>query len=304
MIHLNFSNLLELENLHYHAVKDYVVNKMNSNDIDEIYKNIRQLPLGVTYPMVRNINDFSWLHRYILADLSMLNEFVSKYDKFLKFQQFKSLYLNRFAKGNAIFVDVGKSYNAYTLFSKMDLHVCPYCEDTYLGVYRGVKGKKKIEEFDHFYPKDNDKYPALAMCFFNLVPSCPGCNHIKLTKTLGVNPYDSKIEKLTFIYPNLPIGVNMDSVKKEDCAPLFHAQEGMKVNVSTLLLEQRYKQHSSEVYELLKKKQDYSEEKLDEIARICSRDKETIRRDFFGRPRSEANGKELRTKMKQDLLQY
>jgi hypothetical protein len=304
MIHLNFHNLVELENLHYHAVKNYVVNKMNANDINEIYNNIRQLPLGVTYPADRNINDFSWLRRYILADLKLLDKFVSKYERFLKFKQFKSLYLNKFAKGKDIFVDSDKSYNAYALFRKMDLQVCPYCEDSYLGVYKDGESEKKIGEFDHFYPKDDKKFPALAMCFFNLIPSCSGCNHIKLTKDLGANPYDPNIEKLTFIYPDLPMGVNMDTVKVNACVPLFHAKGRMVVNERTLLLEERYKKHSSIVHRLLKSKQMYSEEKLQEFAKIFSTDKETIRRSIFGKPRSEANGKELHTKMKQDLIQW
>lgn len=304
MIYLNFPNLLDLENLHYNAVKNYVVNKMNANDIDEIYSNIRQLPIGVDYPSVRNINDFSWLRRFILAELDLLNTFAIKHSQLLKFKQFKVLYLTRFANSNNNFVDTKKSYNAYTLFKKMDIKVCPYCEDSFLGVYEDGNKEKKIEEFDHFYPKDDDKFPGLAMCFFNLVPSCHGCNQIKRTQPLGANPYDKNIENLTFIYPNLPVGVNMDTVKENECAPLFHAKEGMKVNVSTLLLEQRYQQHYSEVHKLLKDKQHYSDEKLDELAKVCSTDKESIRRSIFGKPRSEAYGKELHTKMKQDLIQY
>lgn len=304
MVHLNFQNIAELENMHYHAVEDYVVNKMKASDIDEVYSHVRQLPFGVNYPKERNINDFSWLRRFILADLDLLNLFVSQYSQFLKFKQFKSLYLNRFAKGTDNYVDTGNSYNAYTLFNKMDIQVCPYCEDSSIGVYKDGDKEKKIEEFDHFYPKDDTKYPGLAMCFYNLVPSCHDCNSVKLTKPLGTNPYDPTIEKQTFIYPNLPVGVNMDTVKESQCSPLFHAKGGMVINESTLLLEQRYQQHNSEVYLLLRNMQMYTEDKLEEIAKLCSTDKETVRRSIFGRPRSEANGKELHTKMKQDLIQY
>lgn len=304
MIHLDFPNLGILEDLHYKAVKDYVMTKMSSDDIEDIYRNIRQLPLGNTYPADRDVNDYSWLRSFILADLAMLKEFVSNYSQFLKFEQFKNVYVKRFAKGNDTYVDSGKSYNAYTLFNKMDIKVCPYCEDSNIGVFQKGNNKKKIEEFDHFYPKDDNQYPGLAMCFFNLVPSCSGCNHIKLTKPLGANPYDTTIEQLTFIYPNLPVGINMEIVKEADCAPLFRAKGGMVTNVNNLLLEQRYRRYSSEVYSLLKKKQMYTEEKLKEIAKLCSTDIETVCRDIFGKPRSEANGKELHTKMKQDLIQY
>jgi hypothetical protein len=36
------------------------------------------------------------------------------------------------------------------------------------------KSKELMPEIDHFYPKD--KYPFLAVSFFNLIPSCLTCN--------------------------------------------------------------------------------------------------------------------------------
>lgn len=49
----------------------------------------------------------------------------------------------------------------------MNLKVCPYCEHEFLDVVEVTQGTqtKRTMEFDHFYPKGSDEYPALAMCF-------------------------------------------------------------------------------------------------------------------------------------------
>ena len=78
---------------------------------------------------------------------------------------------------------------------------------------------------------------------------------------------------------------------------------GMVVNEKNLALEQRYNKHlSSEVYRLLKNKQQFSKEKIEEIVKWGMVSEEDLMINFFGRPRSEAKGKELHTKMKQDLI--
>lgn len=78
----------------------------------------------------------------------------------------------------------------------------------------------------------------------------------------------------------------------------------MILNVKNLALEQRYEQHKMEVYLLLSKKQRYPLEKLEEMERSGFGTIETLTVDLFGKPRKEAKGKELRTKMKEDLIGY
>lgn len=78
------------------------------------------------------------------------------------------------------------------------LSVCPYCNATYLYQLRKRKatgGEDKNDYFanqlDHYYPKG--KYPYLAMSIFNLIPSCPTCNHIKGSKENHLHPYTEEM---------------------------------------------------------------------------------------------------------------
>ena len=75
---------------------------------------------------------------------------------------------------------------AYYFFKKLNIRTCPYCNRNYTFTYLKENGKAR-PEYDHFYGRAN--CPLLAVSFFNLVPSCHDCNHTKLTKPLGINPY-------------------------------------------------------------------------------------------------------------------
>jgi len=79
-------------------------------------------------------------------------------------------------------------YNAYTLAKALKVNVCPYCNKNY--TYTIMKNKKKIvrPQFDHFLSKE--KYPILALSFYNLIPSCSDCNaSIKGRKEFQLNTH-------------------------------------------------------------------------------------------------------------------
>lgn len=65
------------------------------------------------------------------------------------------------------------------LINNLGIKVCPYCNRTYIDLYRiNANGKiKSNAQIDHFYSKD--KYPYLALSLYNLIPSCSSCNHSK-----------------------------------------------------------------------------------------------------------------------------
>lgn len=75
--------------------------------------------------------------------------------------------------------------------------VCPYCNATYLFKLREENTAKKITNYvgaqlDHYYPKDD--FPYLAISIFNLIPSCPTCNHIKSNnKNSHLHPYTEEM---------------------------------------------------------------------------------------------------------------
>lgn len=302
MIALNFPNIIELTTLHYEAVKSYVENTMRETPKKSFHSSVLALS-GMEDLSDRDDTD-TWLKRFILASPKQLDKWAKEEKDKLSFTEMKRLYLNRFSNSPESFVDPAGKYNAYTLFSKMGIKVCPYCEHEFIDIIQ-LEGKgRRTMEFDHFYPKGDDEYPGLAMCFFNLIPSCKPCNQLKLTSPTEASPYDPIIESLTWIYPDLELGVNMEDVSIEQSKPLLHPTGGMVVNNRTLGLEQKYANLAPEVHRLLKNKQQFSEEKLNEMEAMGFGSKEDLRRGFFGTPKDEARWHELHTKMKFDLIGY
>lgn len=304
MIALDFENIDNLKKLHSEAVIDYVTTKLSKEDITVLYRRITSLPHIGAYPNKWDGKNTSWLRCFILADLNTLKDWVMNHADKLRFDTFKKLYKTKFSNGKDKYVDSGNTYNSYTLFNKMGIKVCPYCEDEYIEEVV-IDGKtKRTMEFDHFYPKGDKEYPGLAMCFYNLIPSCIKCNRLKMAQPISANPYFPDIESLTQLYPDLPIGINFESVTEDECKICFHARGDMVLNVKNLALEQRYEQHKAEVYQLLSKKQRYPKEKIEEMERAGFVTSATLVVDLFGKPRSIAKGKELHTKMKADLIGY
>ena len=99
-----------------------------------------------------------------------------------------------------------KKYMTGTMYESIDrikfvntlgVKVCPYCNRNYIN-----SSKNKTHcQFDHFINKN--KYPILATSFYNLVPVCPSCNHIKSDDDFSYSPYDDTVhtdEIITFSY--------------------------------------------------------------------------------------------------------
>ena len=90
------------------------------------------------------------------------------------------------------FVEIGYEQNVKKdkFVEAIGIKVCPYCNRTF--IQNVTVGKKSVVkgELDHFLSKDD--YPYLAICKYNLVPSCPFCNHSKGDKNKPnlQSPYD------------------------------------------------------------------------------------------------------------------
>lgn len=308
MIRLSFPNIEALTQMHFEAVKSYVKNTMRMEWRKDFYCHVVELTGFEAYNKEydEKKDTFDWLKQFLLADCETLTYWVANQADKLNFDYMKRLYLNRFSKSSNDYVDKEGTYNAYTLFGAMNIRVCPYCEHEFLDVVKvghGLQTKRTVE-FDHFYPKGDEEYPGLAMCFYNLIPSCKPCNQLKMTNPVAANPYSEDIEKLTNLYPDIPIGVNMDGLSEKDCKVKINPTGAMVINESTLALEQRYDSQTATVYQLLKSKQDFDDDKLMELERLGISNAEQMRREIFGKPLIEARGKELHTKMKYDLIGY
>lgn len=71
-----------------------------------------------------------------------------------------------------------EGWNRHRLISMMGISVCPYCQRQYITNYKENDGDKEnnrtTSDLDHFISKS--KYPILALCLYNFIPSCQICN--------------------------------------------------------------------------------------------------------------------------------
>lgn len=152
--------------------------------------------------------------------------------------------------------DKEEKWNAFSLVSNLELSVCPYCNRNYITSL--TKRKKRTCQLDHFFSKD--KYPFLALSFFNLIPSCGPCNHIKSTHKVDISPYQvSPMDHLvTFRYKGNFL--KFDSVEVD-----IQNESEFDLNMSVLGIKELYETHKDYIYEILIKKETYPLTFIEEI---------------------------------------
>ena len=134
----------------------------------------------------------------ILADETGMSNIIFYYQTEIKGQ--RTYVRNIFGKLMTDLYETFKKYKdsksgisySHKFFNLLDIRTCPYCNRQYTFTLDEKKAKTS-PEYDHFYDKAD--YPMLAVSFYNLVPSCHTCNHIKgQKKDVTVNPYFRKLE--------------------------------------------------------------------------------------------------------------
>lgn len=299
MIYLDYPNKDLIAERHYRAVEDYVAH-CTHGVIDNLYSDIRLVMKDLSE--YRDANDFSWLRRFILADWECLSWWTLKFKDHLNFLFFKNLYSNRFAKDNKTFVDSAKTYNAYSMLKDINFHICPYCDEEYIDIFETENGERRTSDVDHFHPKGMDEYPALAMCFYNLVPSGKGCNQTMNISLIEANPYDPKIESWSRFYQNTPPGRNINTLKDEEIKIRLETKHGMSRNNDVLGIENRYNNRVEELKRLFELKIQLQRDNLKEKERFG------ITKDLickiFGGPYPKERGKTIHQKLRSDLLGF
>lgn len=142
--------------------------------------------------------------------------------------------------------------NGYWLMNRLGVRVCPYCNINYTTTINKRTKNRTIQvrpEFDHFLPEAD--HPSLILSFYNLVPSCPQCNHLKKVKELDVNPWIKlardkepvfKVDTSTGDFPETPVII------------IDNANE----NTKKLGLRELYNEHTDYVKDILDKIQAYN----------------------------------------------
>ena len=151
---------------------------------------------------------------------------------------------------------------AHQFFRDLNIRTCPYCNRHY--TFTLDDGTVKVSpEYDHFY--DKSSYPILAVSFYNLVPSCHTCNHVKRNNKAKINPYFSgfkrKFELQNENGERMPIDeiINQEKVGRIGFGKLGDSEEEIErfeeeqCNIDTFGLQGLYEMHDDYISEIIEK---------------------------------------------------
>ena len=218
----------------------------------------------------------------------------------------------------AEYLFVKNGYNKLTdksqFYDATDIHVCPYCNVTEIWPIKEKGRKDTVKgELDHFYSKDS--YPHLALSVYNLVPSCPFCNHGKrnMPSAKLVNPYMLKSADDARFRMDIKDGGFVDLNKCTDAIQI-RLEDEKKVlgdNIKAFHLEELYNTHRDYAAEVYYKKKlklnptycEFVNRQLKEL-HIPSLSKEDISRILWGYYPQEDFSKRVLSKFLHDLYNY
>lgn len=264
------------------------------------------------------------LSKYILAPFSeyenLIKNFDAKFDKELltykevkkgekkntEYGKFITYMEGRYSIVMQYHINEGLTLGNW-LAQELDVNTCPYCNRQYTFTINSQKKTKP--QFDHFYPKS--KYPFFALSFYNLIPCCSICNHIKKDSKIELlHPYYEgfndnfyfDINHRDFKLNNKKIKVKFRAIKSAD--PDFIRK--CKNNVREFALEELYQKHTDYIEEIIEKAYAYNDSFYEGLIKDFSRvgkSKPEIDRLVFGNYTDLAdNEKRPLSKLTRDLL--
>lgn len=194
------------------------------------------------------------------------------------------------------------------LAKELNVNTCPYCNRQY--TFTIDKKKKVRPQFDHFLSKS--KHPHFALSFYNLIPCCPTCNHIKSDNTEELlYPYAEGFEnKCGFKVNHVGYMLNKDELELDletitECDELFKAKCNNSIN--TFALKELYEKHSDYVEEIIIKAYSYNEDYYQGLIENFSKmgkSKNEIQRLIFGNYIDRASNEQRPlSKLTSDLLE-
>lgn len=264
------------------------------------------------------------LSKYILAPFSeyenLIKNFDAKFDKELltykkakkgekkntEYGKFITYMEGRYSTVMQYHINEGLTLGNW-LAQELDVNTCPYCNRQYTFTINSQKKTKP--QFDHFYPKS--KYPFFALSFYNLIPCCSICNHIKKDSNIElVHPYYEGFDDIfhfdinhrDFKLNNKKIKVKFRAITSADP----HFIRKCKNNVREFALEELYQKHTDYIEEIIEKAYAYSDSFYEGLIKDFSRigkSKAEIDRLVFGNYTDLAdNEKRPLSKLTRDLL--
>ncbi|WP_337102020.1 hypothetical protein [Paenibacillus sp. YIM B09110] len=197
-------------------------------------------------------------------------------------------------------------YNALAMTDRLGIRVCPLCNRNHIGnVDRGARGRKRTCQLDHFHSKS--KYPFLAMSFFNLIPSCPSCNHTKGTDDIDASPYDEHkdMENLFRIHFNIK---DVKSILDEKLLSVSLTEDpSVTRNADVLGLKSLYETHNDVAFEILQRFRLYSDLYREDVHKAFPglfKSEDEIQNRLFGNYLQKENmKKQVLAKLKRDIYE-
>ncbi|WP_291648010.1 hypothetical protein [Clostridium sp.] len=236
-----------------YSLLEQIKNYINKNYIESSLKNYSSILQKNRCKELRGYCDLVKRRKYSYSKNKNVSVELNKpngYDKiYSEFDDCKNIY-DLFSK---------KQINRWVI-EKTDVKVCPYCNLAY--TYN--RKDKATAQLDHFFSKS--EYPMFALCYYNLIPSCPACNHIKLDNNKKMSsPYEKnafenvKINWKLF-NDNNPDEKALKELCKEIQINIKSNKEADMNNITIMKLNEAYNCHKDDASEIIKRIQTYLNE--------------------------------------------
>ncbi|MBK6835046.1 MAG: hypothetical protein IPG89_12540 [Bacteroidetes bacterium] len=260
MLSIYNENLNHLAYKHYLAVEEMVLRSSNGK------AKLHFINVWLTIVLEEQFS----LRKLITANSTELEALAKKLEGKSPSKSVKYLgdiYENYFAGSSKTTLKIDKKpYKASHFVRNLELTVCPYCNRNYIFNVSDNKKVRRLSELDHFYPKE--KYPALYMSFYNLVPVCHNCNHIKSnSKAKYINPYKEFISDSNILF-NIKIkGANFITNPRQFKLGWLLSNEYQEMFYD-LKLHRIYPVHKDIISDIIKKKFIYTDNYVEDVYQL------------------------------------
>ena len=144
----------------------------------------------------------------------------------------------------------------FWLAKELNIKTCPYCNRAYTFTVK-ANGTTR-PEFDHFRPKS--KFPYFALSFYNLVPSCLVCNHLKGEKIINIHPYEKEFGN-EYKFQLDPLEIML----KNEVSHVNIKPDENNANIGVFMLNELYNNHMDYINEIVDRAKAYNADYYDSL---------------------------------------
>lgn len=275
MISVYKSNYKKYEKLHHDAIIRYCNRPSNT----KFKKSRMDLNIQNSFsPIVKNLSELIAATPEVLFQIKELFDNKTNIEQTRIKRELKYIGLyDIFIKKNSPLLDnTGKVYNSDELSKVIDINTCAYCnENTTYSFWHAKKSlSRRTFDWDHIIPKGS--YPFLAISFYNLVPACKVCNHLKLEEKINLSPHSNFNPNNTYTFQIS--GATMDFITDSRSLNLLiklkrsSSGTAMKEVINIVSLDTRLDTQKELIMDILNKKRIYNSTYWDSIENLVSAD--------------------------------